>query len=338
MVAATGARLNSVGMTEQRTTNFEPNSEWQSGKVVFGMQLPVQSQSTIYVEDWERDGGPPDIAKAAKAAEEGGFYYVGVSDHTAIPRRLSAAMSTTWYDPVATLSWVAAMTSKLRLLTYVYIAALRHPLRAAKELATLDRLSDGRLIVGVGAGHVPEEFALMDTSFEDRGALTDEAIDAISVALTEEFPVLKGPRWVASDLGVAPRPVQQPHPPIWVGGSTRAALRRAAARADGWLPQTAKRPELAAQIRELSALRDELRGGTPMAVGALAGAFHVGDASWDLPRGTVQGTPEQLSENLSELVAMGATHLHVRFPSRSVEELCDQMAAFAEQVMPLMSS
>jgi len=158
------------------------------GKVVFGIQLPVQSQSTIYVEKWELDAGPQEMARVAQVADSGGFFYVGVSDHTAIPRRLAAAMSTTWYDTVATLGWAAALTTKVRLLTYVYIAALRHPLRAAKEFATLDRLSGGRLIVGIGAGHVPEEFAVMGRDFEDRGAATDEAVDAIVVALLEEFP------------------------------------------------------------------------------------------------------------------------------------------------------
>jgi probable F420-dependent oxidoreductase len=324
-------------MTRPKATSEQPATFAERGKVFFGMQLPVQSQSTIYVEDWETAAGPSEIAKAAVAADESGFVYLGVSDHTAIPRRLSRAMSTTWYDPIATLSWVAAMTSRVRLLTYVYVAALRHPLRAAKELATLDRLSGGRLIVGIGAGHVPEEFELMGVSFEERGRLTDEAVDSISRALSEEFPVLDGPHWVASDLGVSPRPVQQPRPPIWVGGSTRPALRRAAARADGWLPQTAKRSELATQIRELLALRDELLDGMPIAVGALAGALHVGESSWELPRGTVEGSPERLSENLSELVDMGATYLHVRFPSRSIDELCDQVAAFGEQVIPLMS-
>ncbi|HAM01778.1 MAG TPA: LLM class F420-dependent oxidoreductase, partial [Acidimicrobiaceae bacterium] len=99
-----------------------------------------------------------------------------VCDHTAIPRRLADAMSTTWYDTVATLGWLAGITSRVRLLSHVYVAALRHPLRAAKEFATLDALSGGRLIVGVGTGHVTEEFALAGVDFARRGALLDEAI------------------------------------------------------------------------------------------------------------------------------------------------------------------
>jgi alkanesulfonate monooxygenase SsuD/methylene tetrahydromethanopterin reductase-like flavin-dependent oxidoreductase (luciferase family) len=222
------------------------------------------------------------------------------------------------------------------LLSHVYSATRRHPLRAAKEFATLDLLSGGRVIVGVGAGHVTEEFEILGPEFLDRGKALDESIDAIAAALVDEFPELPGPRWPASDLGISPRPVQRPRPPIWVGGSSPPALRRAAARGDGWLPQTAKRSELKEQVAALLALRDEFREGAPIAIGALVGTFHVGEPTWELPRGTVSGSPEKIAENLAEVTALGCSHLQLRFPSRSVDEMCDQMAAFGERVGPLL--
>ena len=306
------------------------------GKVVYGIQLPIQSQSTIYCEDWEPSSGPAELARIAKQADDSGYFYIAVCDHTFIPRRLAQAMSTTWYDTVATLGWLAGITSRVHLMSHVYIATLRHPLRAAKEFATLDLLSDGRLIVGVGAGHVLEEFEILGPEFLDRGKALDESIDGIAAALVDEFPELPGPRWPAADLGISPRPVQSPRPPIWVGGSSRPALRRAAARGDGWLPQTAKRAELKTQVAELLEFRKELGGGAPIAIGALAGTFHVGEPSWDLPKGTVSGSPDKIAEDLAEFVELGCSHLQLRFPSRSVDEMCDQMAAFGEQVGPLL--
>jgi probable F420-dependent oxidoreductase len=306
------------------------------GKMVFGLQLPVQSQSTIYVDEWEKKAGPDELAAVARQADKGGFFYVAVCDHTAIPRRLADAMSTTWYDTTATLGWLAALTSRVRLLSHVYVAALRHPLRAAKELATLDVLSGGRLIVGVGAGHVTEEFDVLGVDFARRGPLLDEVVDGIAAGLAEEFPTLSGPAFPAEGMGVSPRPVQRPRPPIWVGGSSLPALRRAAARGEGWLPQTPRRKDMAELVPRLLELREQLRPGDPIAIGALGGPLHVGDASWDLPRGTFSGSPEALAEHLVGWAELGVSHVQVRLPSRSAAETCDQMAAFAETVVPLI--
>ena len=157
-------------------------------RTVFGMQLPIQSQSTIYVQPWEPDAGAAELAEVARACEEAGFFYVAVCDHTFIPDRLAAAMGATWYDTVATLGWLAGLTSRIHLLSHVYVAALRHPLRAAKEFATLDRLSDGRVICGIGAGHVREEFDLMGPPFEQRGKAADEAVRALARGLASPEP------------------------------------------------------------------------------------------------------------------------------------------------------
>jgi probable F420-dependent oxidoreductase len=205
--------------------------------VQVGIQLPVQSQSTYYVEPWEPTAGRDELAAVARAADDAGFDYVAVCDHVAIPADRAAGMSTTWYDTVATLGWLAAITERTRLLSHVYVPAYRHPLQTAKAFATLDELSGGRVILGVGAGHVEGEFDVLGIPFAERGRLTDEAIDGIRRAWSGEFG------W--DGFGQRPRPRQQPAgPPIWVGGSSAPALRRAATRGDGWLPQGTTKAEL----------------------------------------------------------------------------------------------
>jgi probable F420-dependent oxidoreductase len=306
------------------------------GRTVYGMQLPIQSQSTIYAQPWERSAGPDELAEVALACEAAGFFYVGVCDHTFIPERLAGAMSTTWYDTVATLGWLAGVTTTIRLLSHIYVVALRHPLRAAKEFATLDVLSGGRVICGVGAGHVTEEFDLMGPEFAHRGAATDEAIAGLALGLTDEFPTLEGPRWPASGVGLRPRPVQSPRPPIWVGGSSPAALRRTARFADGWLPQSlGPDPELLGTLRRL---REEYRSGAPLDVGGIADCLYVGSppAGLELPPGTVAGPAEQVADYLRRFAEAGVGQVQVRFPSRTVQELCDQIAAFAQLVIPLV--
>jgi probable F420-dependent oxidoreductase len=312
-----------------------------AGRAVYGMQLPVQSQSNTFVADWERTAGPAELARVAQAADAAGFFYLGVCDHTAIPRRLAGAMGTIWYDTTATLGWLAGITTRTRLLSHVLILAQRHPLRAAKELCTLDLLSNGRLIVGVGAGHVPEEYELLTGDFDRRGGHTDEAIAALALAFTDEFPDLPGPRFAASDLGVAPRALQQPRPPIWIGGSSGPAIRRAAVMGDGWLPQGTPRRDLPGQIARLRQWREERRGGAPIDIGTIAEPLYLqsdsaGDKGWDLPRYVIRGGAEQLAESLRQLIAMGVNHLQVRFMARSVGECCDQVSAFGQEVGPLL--
>ncbi|MCW7989278.1 F420-dependent oxidoreductase [Streptomyces platensis subsp. clarensis] len=302
------------------------------------MQLPVQSQSTLFAEGWEAAAGPVDLVEIARVADRCGFAYVACCEHLAIPRRLAEAMSTVWYDPVATLAHLAAVTERVRLLSHVAVVGLRHPLITAKQYATLDRLSGGRLILGVGAGHVPEEFEALGVDFGRRGAVLNETVEALKVALgPDEFPKFAGERFAFEGLGQAPRPVQTPRPPIWVGGSSPAAVRRAAERGDGWLPQGDRREQLPGQIARLRRLREAAGIEEPVVIGTIAEPLYVGEPGWAVGRRTLSGAPERIADSLREYRAMGVQQIQVRFRSRSREELTDQMLAFGAEVAPLLN-
>ncbi|MER7761802.1 LLM class F420-dependent oxidoreductase [Streptomyces sp. NPDC097619] len=307
------------------------------GRLVYGMQLPVQSQSSIYAEPWEAGAGPADLVAVARAADRSGFGYLASCDHVAIPRRLAAAMSTVWYDPVATLGYLAAVTEHVRLLSHVAIVALRHPLLSAKQYATLDHLSGGRLILGVGAGHVQEEFEVLGVDFERRGAVLDECLDALRAALgPEEFPEFEGARFGFRDLGQLPRPAQE-RVPVWVGGSSAPAVRRAAVRGDGWLPQGDPRDRLPDRIARIRQLREEAGITEPMEIGAITEALYVGEPGWDTGRRTLTGKPERLAESLRGYAELGVDQIQVRFRSRDRQELVDQITAFGAEVGPLLN-
>ncbi|MFF3845748.1 TIGR03619 family F420-dependent LLM class oxidoreductase [Streptomyces sp. NPDC002328] len=305
------------------------------GGLEYGIQLPVQSQSTLYAEPWETDAGPADLVAVARAADRAGFSYVACCDHVAIPRRLASAMGTIWYDPVATLAHLAAVTERVRLLSHVAVVGLRHPLLTAKQYATLDHLSGGRLILGVGAGHVPEEFETLGVDFASRGAVLDECVDALRAALgPEEYPTHHGKAYTFEGLGQRPRPAQ-PRVPLWVGGSSPAAVRRAAVRGDGWLPQGDPRDRLPGQIGRLRRLREKAGlAGRPFTVGAIAEPLYVGAPAWDVGRRALTGPPEALAASLREYRALGVDQLQVRFRCRSRTELTDQIEAFGADVAP----
>lgn len=302
--------------------------------LAYGIQLPVQSQSTIYAEPWEAGAGPADLVEIARAADRSGFDYVAVCDHVAIPRRLADAMGTVWYDPVATLAFLAGVTGRVRLLSHVAVVGLRHPLLTAKQYATLDHLSGGRLILGVGAGHVREEFEALGADFGRRGAVLDESVDALRAALgPEEFPEHHGKHYDFAGLGQRPRPAQS-RVPVWVGGSSPAAVRRAALKGDGWLPQGDPRDRLPAQLARIRALREEAGVQDPFTVGAITEPLYVGAPAWDVGRRTLTGPPQALAASLRAYRDLGVHQIQVRFRCRDRAELIDQIAAFGTDVAP----
>jgi probable F420-dependent oxidoreductase len=298
------------------------------GALVFGMQLPVQAQSKYFVEDWELSAGPAEVAAVARAADRAGFFYVGVCDHVAIPDELAPRMSAVWWDTVATLGWLAGQTTQTRLLSTVFNLTYRHPLVSAKSFATLDLISGGRTIVGVGAGHVEKEFAALGVDFASRGRLLDDALGVFDRALSTG---------AVGDMQVAPGPVQSPRPPIWVGGAAPAAVRRAARLADGWLPQGTPLDQMPPLVDLYRSERASATGEQDTGdIGAISEWIYVGEPAWDLNRPCVSGSAEQIADNLMQWAKVGVNHLQVRFPSRSVDELVDQVTSFGTQLGPLL--
>jgi probable F420-dependent oxidoreductase len=174
----------------------------------------------------------------ARAAEAAGIESVWTGEHVVLPDpRVAPSPSdpqTPLLDPAVALSHIAAYTTRLRLGTGVIILPQRNPLVLAKELASVDVVSKGRLIFGLGAGYLEPEFRALGAPFEDRGAVTDEAIEAIKALWTMEKPVYKGRFFSFEGIDAQPRPVQKPHPPIVVGGMSRSGARRAARYGNGW--------------------------------------------------------------------------------------------------------
>lgn len=297
------------------------------GERIYGIQLPIQAQSSYFVADWERSAGPDEMARIAQTCDTTGYAYVGVCDHVTLPEAVAGSMGTHWVDPVATLGWLAGVTHHVRLLTHVYVLPYRHPLVAAKQFATLDHLSGGRIICGIGAGHVQAEFERLGVDFHTRGAALDAGIPLLVEALEHEF---------VDGFGARPRPVQQPRPPIWVAGSSSAAVKRAARLGDGWMPQG---PSNAEQVALLHEERDRHgRSHLPMVIGHITPFLYVGTPGFDVGEGTISGSPEAVAEQILAGTAEGVNQLQVRFKARSCDELCEQLILFGTDVAPLLTT
>jgi probable F420-dependent oxidoreductase len=181
----------------------------------------------------------PTVAlRVARAAEAAGFESVWTGEHVVLPDPQAppspAPPETPMVDPAVALAFLAAGTQRLRLGTGIIILPQRNPLVLAKELASVDVVSNGRLLFGLGAGYLRAEFDALGISFEQKGARTSEAIEVIRTLWTQEKPEFRGRFWSFSGIQAHPHPVQKPHPPIIVGGHSPGAFRRAVAQGDGW--------------------------------------------------------------------------------------------------------
>lgn len=297
-----------------------------AGRRVYGMQLPVQAQSNYFVAEWEQSAGPNELARLARACDENGYAYVGVCDHVALPESVVGGMGTHWADPIATLGWIAGFTSNVGLLTHVYVLPYRHPKVAAKQFATLDHLSSGRMLIGIGAGHVEAEFEHLGVDFASRGRALDEGIPVLAAALENEF---------VDGFGARPRPEQTPRPPIWVAGSSPVAIKRAARLADGWLPQGPSNADMVNLFNDERARvgRESLN----VMIGHITPFLYVGNPSFEVGEATLSGSAQSIAERILAGTADGVNQLQVRFKARSCDELCDQIALFATEVAPMLT-
>jgi probable F420-dependent oxidoreductase len=184
---------------------------------------------------WEEDASIGEIARVAEVADHLGYHHLTCSEHIGVPLSETGRRGATYWDPLATFGFLAARTRRIRFATNVLVLGYHHPLEIAKRYGTLDRVSGGRLILGVGVGTLREEFELLGAAFEDRGTRADEALRALRTSLSAREPACHGDHYSFGGLVVDPCAVQD-RVPIWVGGRTLRSLRRAVALADGWSP------------------------------------------------------------------------------------------------------
>jgi probable F420-dependent oxidoreductase len=179
---------------------------------------------------------PGALERWARLAEALGYDFAMISDHVAVTPDVAAQYPAPFYDPFVTLAWLAGMTKRIELGTSVAILPYRHPLQVARMAANIDQLSGGRFILGVGVGWARQEFAALGVPFEHRGAIANEYLDVIRKCWSDDVASHQGRGISFEHVYTAPPPLRAPHPPIWVGGSSEAAMRRAVRYGDGWHP------------------------------------------------------------------------------------------------------
>ncbi len=279
------------------------------------------------------------IATVSQRAEAAGFHAVFVTDHPFPSAKWLSRGGHHSLDPFVALSFAASATSHIRLQTNLLILAYRNPFMAAHSLATLDSLSGGRLIVGVGAGYLEPEFAALGASFADRGARTDEALTAMTAAWTGMPVAMTGTGFSSTDNVLAPVPAQRPRPTILIGGNSTAAIRRAVTMADGWIPMPSSAAasrllhtpgieslaDLTARFEIAKRIAAETGRTAPLEVWftpwGLSGFNHN---SWDAV---------QLRDEIAALDELGVSGITVTLPGSTVAEFTRSLDVFADSII-----
>jgi probable F420-dependent oxidoreductase len=263
----------------------------------------------INIRNYGPTATPENLLGWAQFAEDSGFSVGMVSDHLIHTRDVNDLYPAPFYDPFTTLAWLAGQTDHLELGTTVAVLPYRHPLHTARVAANIDRFSGGRLILGVGVGWSEAEYTAVGAPFGRRGRMSDEYLAAIRAAWTQDVVSAHGEFLEYDDVSTGPSPARSPHPPIWVGGTSPGAIRRAARLGDAWHPNNAELDWL--RTVGLPALRDAARdAGRP--VPAFSPRLRTRLSTRDLPEGerrVGEGSLGQVLSDLAALVELGAEYL-----------------------------
>jgi probable F420-dependent oxidoreductase len=273
------------------------------------------------------------LVRFCREAESRGIPSLWVSDHVVFPRtksgeypggRFPHAPDTPYLEPVTVLAAAAMATEKARLGSSVFILGHRHPVVMAKMLTTIDALSNGRLICGVGVGWWEEELTTLGVPFKQRGRHADEILQIFKTLWTSDHPTFNGEFFKFDDLGFQPKPVQKPHPPIWVGGNSPGAFRRVVTYGDGWHATYLATAELRASL-------DKLR----KAADAAKRAFDTIELSMRVAtKGPIKDSRPAIIDQLADYKKAGLTHVMLDIRRDSLTEMLEALDVVTQEIRP----
>ena len=306
----------------------------------------------FYLPNHGPNARPEPLARIAQQGDESGFYCMVAGDHILVPNQVDSPYPYTvsgefaggesgeYFEQLTLLTYLAGITKNIRLVPSVMIVPYRPPLLAAKILATLDVLSQGRLTLGVGVGWMEEEFEALSTPpFHRRGDVTNEYLRAYKELWTSDNPTFQGEFCQFSDIQFLPKPVQKPHPPIWVGGQSRPAMRRAAELGDGWhpvgaIPAAPLEPEELAQNIAVMHRYAERAGRDPAEIEvSMKAPLYDSTGASDGPRRRFSGSPDQVLQDVQTYGDVGVDDIIFDIRGDDLNQALERLDWFSSEVM-----
>lgn len=274
---------------------------------------------------------PENIRRFAMEAENLGFDSLWVSEHIVIPKSHNV-FGDVFYEPLTSLGYVASLTENIKLGTSIIVLPYHNPVVLAKTLSTLDVLSNGRLIIGIGTGWMEEEFKALNANYRDRGEVTDEYLEIMKILFTEDEPEYHGSYHSFSDIRFYPKPVQKPHPPFWIGGNSSKALERTVLYGEGWhcvglTPDRIK--------NSLINLSPELRDKITVSVRK---NLQTTDRKIEDEKELLRGNREKIINGLNMYADAGVDHIVFQILSGEVEGIFTTMDIFSKDIKESIES
>jgi len=302
----------------------------------FGLCLPIRLSLSA-----------KDNIEIARTAEILGFDSIWASDHVVMPEKHLGSFSEVFYDPFMLLSYIAAETSTIKLGTSVIILPYRNPVVVAKMIATLDQLSEGRVMFGVGPGWMKEEYSALNVPFEKRGARTNEYISAIKELWINEDPSYNGEFCGFSNIKFYPKPVQKPHPPVFIAGASDYALKRACELGDGWQPTWVSPENVKEGISKILKMADEKGRDLSNFTYSVRNRLHIVDSNYEAPQEynagngdppfLLRGTVPVILEYINQYKELGVSHVVFDPVGECLEDILNTIEIVSKEIMPAVT-
>ncbi|MBI4299148.1 MAG: LLM class F420-dependent oxidoreductase [Chloroflexi bacterium] len=276
------------------------------------------------------------LLEVATRAEDLGFDSIWVTDHIIVPKSLNIGYREHMLEPLALMAYLGGVTKKVAIGSSVFILPYRNPIVMAKAVATADVLSGGRIIFGAAVGWMEAEFQALGAPFADRGARSDEYLRLIKLLWSEGVSSFQGRYFQFQDMAFSPQPVQRPHPPIWIGGRSRRAIRRAAEHGDAWHPTGMTHDQLekeASYFKKMWAAKG--RTGEPQIT--MRGGLNITDNALGSERRALNGSASQIREDIQRYASLDVSHIIMDMAGNSYEAKIKSMERFVKEIRPRLS-
>ena len=302
----------------------------------FALATPALINYPAAMAPWEPAAGGPEILRYAKAADKQKWDWLTIPEHIFMPGMMEETMGARFPEGLSAAAVLLGATERIKTLTYILVLPLRNPLMLAKQISTVDFLTGGRFTLGTAVGHMEPEFDVMGVSFKERGKIADESLEVMKECWTSDRPTFDGPYTKFDDIAFEPKPVQKPHPQIFIGGNSKPAMRRAAKYGNGWIPWLITAAELPASIEYLRSQPGFAEKEDTFEIIMPTTAYQIEDYSHaETGETKIEGDRDAVLRDIETLQKAGMTGAQVMPPQLETFEQClEWIAWFDSEIIP----